>query len=435
MVELLSHRTGSHMHDTLGELAEEVRARSREIDSIDERGQQLLESHVCETDQPATIHDTHGNGGQSRFLNDASDLRDRVRSSSADVDSAATRTEHAALKRCHEQLRVDERPLGPETFDHPEELPRDGPNRTSFPPGVRLWGGYLHFETSAAAEQYGEEFLGPIRDALPTDQLDAVRKFTEWSYPFRLLRDTDPTARVRQWINAQRVYEDLIPITGEKPVPTTALLRLLGSRDDISDLQRMHVFSILRSPSPQGKIDQIWLDSFICRRAENFLGEPPSVGAVTRLAEVIRNAVDVPIPDPVHAIRELRDIDFIVDINGIRIGSRPINEELLESLHGAAQTELGFMSTSLGPDRAQVDADESKHADKDLSKIDKEQREAKHVLAIDIPRGSHGLWIGSRSVYPEQRELLLAPKTRYVITGARPNDLGGLTLNAEVIHR
>jgi hypothetical protein len=122
-------------------------------------------------------------------------------------------------------------------------------------------------------------------------------------------------------------------------------------------LQRLHISSVLGDPEPQGRIDQVWLDSFIFRRASNFLDEPPGVEAVTRLANVAGHAVDVPIPVPVHAIRELHDIDFLVDINGDKIGSRPVTKDLLESLHGAVQTEPGFMSTSLGPDLAQVDTD------------------------------------------------------------------------------
>jgi hypothetical protein len=56
-------------------------------------------------------------------------------------------------------------------------------------------------------------------------------------------------------------------------------------------------------------------------------------------------------------------------------------------------------------------------------------------LEIDIPAGSHGLWVGSRSVYPDQSELILARGTRYMVTGTRPNNLGGYTLNVEVIPR
>lgn len=306
----------------------------------------------------------------------------------------------------------------------------------NLPPGVRIHRAYLHFDTNVAAEQYGERFLGPIRDGLLPEQLTAVRKFTEWSYPFRLLRADDPSAQIEQWANAQHIYEHLYPLTGEKPVPTASLLNLLSTRSDLTDVQRLHISLILNEPEPQGRIDQIWLDSVTFRRAARFLDEPPSVEAVNRLANMIDRAVDLPIPVPLHAIRELRDIDFLLDINGNKIGSRPVGEELAESLHGAIQTEPGFMSTSLGQDLAQIDTDESKLADKDLAKIDKEaQKEAKHILEIDIPAGSHGLWIGPRSVYPEQRELILARGTRYMITGARLNNLGGYLLNAEVILR
>ena len=43
MVELLSRRTGPHLHDTLGDLAEEVRVRRQRLGNADERGQLEIE--------------------------------------------------------------------------------------------------------------------------------------------------------------------------------------------------------------------------------------------------------------------------------------------------------------------------------------------------------------------------------------------------------
>jgi hypothetical protein len=328
-----------------------------------------------------------------------------------------------------------------EVLDHPEELGQEKFHDRNLPPGVRVREGYLHFETNEAAERYGEEVLGPIRDSLPPEQLHAVRKYTEWGFPFKFLWDADPpTARIEQqieqWSKAQSVYEHLTPLTGEKPVPTLSFLDSLRIRSDLTDQQRRVITEIFNNPEPQGKIDETWLNAFIFRRAEKFFEGDLTPEAVLRDANMIERAVDHPLPDPVHAIRELRDIDFLVDTDGNKIGPRPITPELMESLRGAVQTEPRFISTSLGPDRVRVDMDPSEFADKDMAKLEGlGEEESKYQLELDVPAGSRGLWIGVRSVYPDQRELILAGKTRYLVHEVRPNDLGGYIISGEVIPR
>ncbi len=376
MVELLGRRTGPHLHVKLGEVADEVRSARRTLGDADEDGSRQVQRIGHEGD-----------------------------------------------------------------LYRPEELPQGKFHNRSLPPEVQVREGYLYFETNAAAERYGEEVLGPIRDSLPPEQLHAVRKFTEWGYPFKFLRDANPpTARVEQqieqWSNAQSVYERLTPLTGEKPVPTLSLLQSLSTRSDLTDQQRRVIAEILNSPEPQGKIDETWLDSFAFRRAEKFFEGDLTPEAVLRDAKLIERAVDRPLPDPVHAIRELQDIDFLVDADGNRIGSRPLTPELMESLRGAVQTESRFISTSLGPDRARVDMDASKFADRELAELEGVgKEEKKHQLELDVPAGSGGLWIGARSVYPDQRELILASGTRYLIYEVWPNHLGGYNIGAEVLPR
>ncbi|WP_460697063.1 ADP-ribosyltransferase [Nocardia thraciensis] len=376
MVELISRRAGPHLHVKLGEVAEEVRSARRILGDADEDGSRQVQRIGSE-----------GN------------------------------------------------------LYRPGELSLGQFRGRSLPPEVQIRGGYLHFETNAAAERYGEEVLGPIRDSLPPEQLHAVRKYTEWGYPFKFLRDADPpTARVEQqieqWSKAQLVYKHLAPLTGERPVPTPALLHSLSIRSGLTDQQRRIITEILNSPEPQGKIDETWIDAFGFRRAEKFFEGDLTPEAVLRDAKLIERAVDRPLPDPVHATRELQDIDFLVDADGNRIGSRPITPELMESLRGVVQTESRFISTSLGANRASIDMDASKFANKELAEIEGiGKEEKKYQLDLDIPAGSHGLWIGTWSVYPDQRELILASETRYLVHEALPNYLGGYNIVGEVLPR
>jgi histidine triad (HIT) family protein len=78
MAELLSRRTGPHLHDTLGELAEEVRAARSTLVDAQERSLPRFEGLEPEMDRPPTTHDSRESGGQDALREGPAGLLDRI---------------------------------------------------------------------------------------------------------------------------------------------------------------------------------------------------------------------------------------------------------------------------------------------------------------------------------------------------------------------
>ncbi|WP_047869813.1 ADP-ribosyltransferase [Nocardiopsis sp. RV163] len=191
--------------------------------------------------------------------------------------------------------------------------------------------------------------------------------------------------------------------------PTLDRLRELLEQGRVPERAEGFVRYILDAPDPQEE-----LDSWHARAGE--AGEvarssddafPPPERTLEHL-RTLTEAIDRPLPEGIEVIRGLEELDHLEGFDG----KDPY------SLVGTVHTERGFMSTSLGHELAGVTSNYA------------------HALHLTLPRGSRGVWIGSESRHPEEREMILPPGTTYRITRAGwggSRGLEGLYIEAEVI--
>ncbi|WP_040835680.1 hypothetical protein [Nocardia brevicatena] len=122
MVRLLSRRAGPHLHDTLGDLAEEVRGVRRRIDDAEHDGREQIEAGIRRLDPPMA-HE--GRAGDRHGVPDnVTGLLARIHASGVDPGTA-TRVERAVLDRYQQQLQVRERTLRQEFLNNRSRELRD----------------------------------------------------------------------------------------------------------------------------------------------------------------------------------------------------------------------------------------------------------------------------------------------------------------------
>ncbi|MGW8530973.1 ADP-ribosyltransferase [Nocardiopsis sp. NPDC055824] len=226
------------------------------------------------------------------------------------------------------------------------------------------------------------------------DSLDEVRNET------RLQTTTDPMA-ARGW----SLYE-----LNDLSWPTVERLRELLAQDRVPEHTAGFVRYILDAPNPEAELAG-WYGhaggaGVVARSNGNVF---PAAADVAAFLERLDRAVDRPLPETVEMVRGLSEVSFLD-------GFRDLDPY---SLVGTVQTEPGFMSMSLGNKLAEH-----------------HQAESGHVIHLTVPAGSRGLWIGERSDYPEEREVVLARGTTYRITRAGWGgsfQLPGFYIEAEVV--
>ncbi|MET8795715.1 ADP-ribosyltransferase [Nocardia sp. NPDC004568] len=279
----------------------------------------------------------------------------------------------------------------------------------------RVRNGYLHFTSDRSGAWYGERILGPIRDRLHPEQIEAVRNFTKWSRPFNNIRDGDPNSFFQELAAAKSAFDDLAPLTGLNPVPTLRQLISISTRPDVTERQRHLIAKLAANPDSNGGLDKIWMYEFLSRRMQIHFEGPANFSTAGRWIATMDSAVERAIPGSIHASRTLRSIDHLIDIDGMALGSE-ITTERLQSLIGSVQTDRGYMSCSLG-----------KHVTPDGP--------GKYWLELDIPENSLGLYVGERSAFPNQNELILARHTSYSISDVQGTLDSGIAIHGEVISR
>ncbi|WP_158891579.1 eCIS core domain-containing protein [Amycolatopsis anabasis] len=127
--------------------------------------------------------------------------------------------------------------------------------------------------------------------------------------------------------------------------------------------------------------------SFYDRVVELFDGHFPTEAEIQSDLDNVRRAVNQPVGEDVVVHRGLTGVRFLGgDPAKPKLGLDPPEE----------RTEPGLMSTSVGASAA--------------------FGMFKYQLHLRVPKGARGLWVGVTSIYPRQRELILAPGTRYTIT-------------------
>ncbi|MBC6458639.1 ADP-ribosyltransferase [Actinomadura sp. HBU206391] len=166
--------------------------------------------------------------------------------------------------------------------------------------------------------------------------------------------------------------------------------------------------NIVRAVDPQAELDMmLGIPGERQELLDAFDGKVPTLQDIYARTALLDKAAAHPLPEGMRAKRGLTSLGITVYKN--YDGKDP------RSLIGSECTELGYTSTSLGE-----------------TVVPTTQYPVNYVLHLDIPNGHPGLWMGPRSFYPEQRELLLPRGTSYKITDAVANADGTWNLYATV---
>ncbi|WP_396454083.1 ADP-ribosyltransferase [Actinomadura sp.] len=259
--------------------------------------------------------------------------------------------------------------------------------------------GVHRFDTDRQGERYGENRLGHVFRHLPEPLRRAAWWYTRQSMPNRFLRPGGPDLGAHlnrlawsEWSAVQLHHLN----GGRMPTRLEEIVRL-RSRTDLDPHQRQLVDRLLAPPltSVTARLEQLRADHQERHWLRQYLGEEPTEQAFWRRIAELDQALNQPLPEPVQAVRGLSDLNFLLGRDGLPLNGR----DPVANLVGTVQTEAAPMSTSLGRDPAQVDG-----------------HSFGNRVRLVLPPGSRGLWMGSASAFPDQRELILPRGTRYQIT-------------------
>lgn len=188
----------------------------------------------------------------------------------------------------------------------------------------------------------------------------------------------------------------------------------------ISDAERHAVFEYTRQSWPYNPIlraeemgfnPQALLDHLLgipgprAALIKTFDGKVPTLADIYHRADLVHKATSHPLPHSVETQRGLQDIDFMKGYDGHDPAS----------VIGKTQSDNAIMSTALGEKPPPIDG-----------------QEPVYRLHLDLPKGQDGMWLGHRSKYPDQRELLLPKGTHYTVTRVSMGSDGKWDLWADV---
>ncbi|PSK99454.1 ADP-ribosyltransferase exoenzyme [Murinocardiopsis flavida] len=173
---------------------------------------------------------------------------------------------------------------------------------------------------------------------------------------------------------------------------------------------------ILRSPNRKERIEEIkrlintsggefeaWHQRWIKGPKPTASNAPETLDSIEDQISKIDNGLKNPLPEGVDLKRGVSELDFFSGYNGDPT-----------SLKGKTHQEAGYTSGSLGSEPA------FKHHP--------------YHIEINVPKGSHGTWIGKNSEYDDQREMILPRNTKYRFTDVYQDPSTGIwILKAEVI--
>ncbi|GGO81719.1 WXG100-like domain-containing protein [Nonomuraea cavernae] len=166
---------------------------------------------------------------------------------------------------------------------------------------------------------------------------------------------------------------------------------------------------LLRVPDPQAELDRMLSIPRDRRVLINmFNGVVPSLKDVSDEIAHLQGAVRFPLPERLEALRALNSIDYIKGYDGVDP----------RSIIGVRHVDQAFTSTSLG-----------------TTVVPTTPHPIRYLVHFDIPQKYPCLWLGRRSIHPEQRELVLPPQAEYVFTDAVLKGDGMVHLYARVLPR
>ncbi|MET8422574.1 ADP-ribosyltransferase [Nocardia sp. NPDC004860] len=256
---------------------------------------------------------------------------------------------------------------------------------------------FRRFENNDGGREYGETEFGPIRDALPHDELESLRSYSWNSAINDLLRMENPQHELDKQANALQQRNAVKEIFGGHYAPNANKLEAHVNRPDLSEAQRAAIErnrelldEILNDPYRQGVLESIWEDAKHYEKMQRQLGGEPTVESLRDYVATLDRATSQPLPENLVAVRGIKSVEFMRGPDGELLGSRDPMQ-----LAGTVQTDEGYLSTTLGATPP---------------------GSPRYVLEIEIPEGTPAVWLGRESSYPYEGELLVGRRTPYVIT-------------------
>ncbi|MGQ4267620.1 WXG100-like domain-containing protein [Nocardiopsis changdeensis] len=288
-------------------------------------------------------------------------------------------------------------------------------------PGVLGSDGIRRFPGEAGLLEYGEllhdpDFNPNTHDALPPRTRRYVHAYTasSWISQFSRLEPLNEATvqaeldRRREQSRSRPGWQLYEANNGRWPALHT-LPRLLDS-GRLTPEQEEIVRDVLDSRHPEAALENLYRDAGPAGEIAETLpdkrgqGFYPDAQHVLDIIEHLDDATDAPLPEGVEAVRGVYGFDHLVP------GST-VNPALLI---GRTFTSPGFMSASLG----------SRPSAAGGSPTD--------LIHLVLPPGTRGLWVGDRSLHPNEREVILARGTAYRIVSYDPWGRGHI-LYAEVL--
>ncbi|MFD6100717.1 ADP-ribosyltransferase, partial [Nocardiopsis flavescens] len=221
-----------------------------------------------------------------------------------------------------------------------------------------------------------------IRPFLPQT---VMRQLTEWRSQSRAeAADPDTAQTAHGW--------DLYEANG-LAWPSVERLRLIAASPQPPPPRTLGLIrNILDAPDPRAELRHWYHNAGYAGVIARLNGGTyPDAAATRELFRLLDGAVDRPLPEGMAVSRGMQTIDHLLRTTG---GTDP------RALVGTVHTEPGYMSTTLGDSPFKTDVDGFPY-----------------LLRLDVPEGTRGLWIGTRSHDPEQMELTLGRGTTYRVTG------------------
>ncbi|MFJ9362851.1 ADP-ribosyltransferase [Nocardia sp. NPDC101769] len=256
---------------------------------------------------------------------------------------------------------------------------------------------FRRFENNDSGREYGETELGPIRDALPHDELESLRSYSWNSSINDLLRTENPQHELDKQANALLQRNAVKEVFGGHYAPDADKLEAHVNRPDLSGAQgaaiernRELLDEILNDPYRQGVLESIWKDASHYEKMQRQLGTEPTLDSLRNYVATLDRATSQPLPENVVAVRGIKSVEFMRCQDGGLLGGRDPKQ-----LEGTVQTDEGYLSTTLG---------------------ETPPGSPRYALDLEIPEGTPAVWLGRESSYPFEGELLVGRQMPYVIT-------------------
>ncbi|WP_280271643.1 GNAT family N-acetyltransferase [Nocardia wallacei] len=279
-----------------------------------------------------------------------------------------------------------EGPAGPIGTRPPEgEKPMTTGGRIYSPFGY-VAGGIRRFDTDREGELYGEQHLGYMfKNLSPAQQEVAIqwtvgsRAFNELLRPDGLPEPAELARRLNDWYeNPADEWRVRGLIVGA--VPTLEEVYALEGRTDLSPAQARVVSRVLSSENPARELSRVFPKNASMKPVLTVsYGKWPTAEEIIQRTHLLDESVNNPLPEGLRVECGFRNWDLL------KVVSSPYE------LVGRQFMYPGYRAASLG---------------KRLDTFDMPTRAYVAHMTLDAPKGTPALWIGRKSRYPRQREIL-----------------------------